>query len=87
MPDIYQIRLRSCGNPDKGQTEPQSEPMLVTAPSLWQLLAAAEDYKADNNLGAGNWPQIKVVKNGRVWATLAFNGKVFGLDGREVKVS
>ena len=86
MSDIYTIRLRSVGNPDLGQYAPLSTLMTANCGSLANIVSVCRDYIAANNLGAGNWPEPIVKKNGKPFCNVSYNGRCWDLDGKEIKV-
>jgi hypothetical protein len=64
---MYEMKLRSVGNPDFGQYAPLSEPEVVTGETLSEMRARCEAYIRKWNLGGGNWvnPIIREVVPGR----------------------
>jgi len=79
----FRVVLLSCGNPDYGQTEPQSPAMIVPVKDLLEAKNVVQAYLAEWNLGSGNWPALagcvyphdsaiciaQISYNGRVWTT------------------
>ncbi|HUT61886.1 MAG TPA: hypothetical protein VNA25_28955 [Phycisphaerae bacterium] len=77
----FRVVLMSCGNPDYGQTSPQSPTMTVPVDNLRDARDIAMAYIVAWSLGAGNWcgsagcvyphdSEICIAQisyNGRVW--------------------
>jgi hypothetical protein len=82
----YVMVMRSVGNPDFGQYAPLSEPAAIKSDTLAGLVHAAEEYIEFWNLGGGNWVDPEIRENGEPVATISYNGRVWALDGSEIKV-
>lgn len=76
--------LQSVGNPDYAQYAPVSEPKPVKGATLAAMVKAAEDYRAENDLGGGNWVDPEIRENGKPIATISYNGRVWAMDGTEI---
>lgn len=61
---MFEMKLRSVGNPDFGQYARLSEPETVKAVTLSEMRALAQAYIDKWNLGGGNWVD-PVVKDGK----------------------
>lgn len=64
---MYEMTLRSVGNPDFGQYAPVSEREAVTGQTLAEMRAHCEAYIEKWDLGGGNWtnPVVKEIVPGR----------------------
>jgi hypothetical protein len=85
---LFRVVLMSCGNPDYGQTAPQSPTRIVPVDDLLEARSVVMAYLAEWNLGGGNWPAkagcvyphdssiciAHVSYNGRVWTNDLPNG-------------
>ena len=76
---MYRIVLRSVGNPDFGQDprQPMSPTEVVVVGTLRAASEAARAYIERHNLGSGNFPSPRVVKDGRVVARISYNGRIW----------
>lgn len=90
---MYEMKLRSMGNPDFGQYAPVSEPKVVKAETLKELRKACEDYIEEWNLGGGNWVDPFVLENGKKIARFSYNGRLWSVkksavnpDGTEIVI-
>ena len=83
----YVMVLSSVGNPDLGQFAPMSEPAAVKGKTLAAMVRTAEEYRDFWDLGGGNWvdPEIRTSHGHRI-GRISYNGRVWGMDGSEIKV-
>ena len=83
----FVVILCSVGNPDYGQTLPQSLPELVPFGQLSEVSAICRDYISKYNLGGGNWGaragEIYHPVNGLI-AHVSYNGRIWAQDGKEI---
>jgi hypothetical protein len=74
----YRITLRSCPNPDHGETLPP-KPRLVVLGDLNDVLAAGRSYNKD--IGGGNWSGGRIdIRHDKSWipfAKMSYNGRVW----------
>lgn len=95
----YLCPAQSVGNPDYGQTESQSEPKILSAPTLRGLVRKVRKYITEWNLGSGNWIDPCVFYSGNVKMPdgtlvgfVSYNGKLwerrpgFGVVNKEIAV-
>ena len=86
-PARYSLKLHSVGNPDMGQFAPISNPITVHAATLEEVAALAEAYRDFWNLGSGNWGYGPFIMEGkRKVARVSYNGRLWGMDGKEIVV-
>lgn len=69
------MKCKSVGNPDHGQYQPISDPVLVTGQTFSEIRSKAQKYIADNALGGGNWPNCQVMRGGKPVALMSYNGR------------
>ena len=76
---MYQITLRSVGNPDLGQdpTQPMSPTEVIAVRTLRQAADAARAYIVRHDLGGGNFPTLPVYKGPKVVAKITYNGRIW----------
>lgn len=77
---MYEMKLRSVGNPDYGQRGPVSEPEVVKAATLREMRKACENYIAAWNLGGGNWAEPVVTQDGKKIGRFSYNGRFWSLE-------
>jgi DNA (cytosine-5)-methyltransferase 1 len=78
----FEVVLCSTGNPDYGQTYPQSPSRRKWVFSLQEASTACRDYITEWNLGSGNWcgEAGKVYQGDCHVATVAYNGRILSED-------
>jgi hypothetical protein len=87
--NMLKVILKSCPNPDFGQTRAPAKPQMKTVATLAEARAACIGYRDDNHLGGGNWA------GGQVFDEMApkkqvyyvsYNGRIWepGMGGTEV---
>lgn len=84
---MFSATFNSVGNPDKGQycgTGVLSPVHTVRTASLKALQLAARKYQAAHDLGAGNWPETIVNRDGMPVGRMSYNGRVWATDGTEI---
>jgi hypothetical protein len=71
--------LCSCGNPDFGQNPhaPMSEPQEVEVATVQEASEKCREYIRENSLGGGNWKGGQVLKDGKPFAYVSYNGRVW----------
>jgi len=80
---MYEMKLRSTGNPDFGQYTPISNPETVRAESLFEMRAHCERYIEDWDMGGGNWmnpPVYEIVpgrKSKKIVGYFSYNGRLW----------
>lgn len=72
---MFQIRLRSVGNPDFGQYASVSEPEVVRVNTIEEAQKAARDYIEKWDLGGGNWVEPEVKSGKMVLGHISYNGR------------
>lgn len=77
---MYEMKLRSVGNPDFGQYAPLSTPKVVRAETLREMRQACEEYIAEWDLGGGNWTDPVVTQNGKKIGRFSYNGRFWSLE-------
>lgn len=81
------LSLSNCGNPDRGECADRPLPevpsdLVVPVADLQEASALARRYITAFNLGAGNWAGGIVADHlGQAVARIAYNGRVFDLQG------
>lgn len=74
----YAVLLCSCGNPDYGQTQPQSIPEVAFVADFKEASSTCRDYIMSNDLGGGNWTGgIVANEDGEPVAYISYNGRVW----------
>jgi len=81
------MRLRSFGNPDFRQYAPISEPCVVAADTLRDLVLLGEAYIRTWDLGGGNWANPEIKDGGKVIGFMSYNGRVWKGSLKEAKKS
>lgn len=80
MPD-YRFTLKSCPNPDYGQTTAPAPPRDCVAETLEQVSRQIGDYVEQNELGSGNFPPVDIYLHqdgNRKWfARGSYNGRIW----------
>jgi len=76
---MYQMKLRSVGNPDFGQYAPVSEPEAVSGRSLREMRAHVERYIATWDLGGGNWVEPVLMQYGKKIGRFSYNGRLWSI--------
>jgi hypothetical protein len=72
------VKLRSVGNPDYGQTAPQSEPKVAQVMSFVHASRVCREYIEANGLGGGNWDGGYVYSHdGDQIAYISYNGRIW----------
>ena len=84
MKNQYSVRLRSCGNPDHGQYGPVSDPEIVRAETLADVVAAVRDYIDRWNLGGGNWINPPLKRDGKKIGVVRYSGWLVGMNGEDL---
>jgi hypothetical protein len=84
MKITFSTVLTSVGNPDYGQSGPQSNRKAVTASSLDALSRLVRAYILEWDLGGGNWTEPKVLRNGTLVGRISYNGRIWADNGTEV---
>jgi hypothetical protein len=79
---MYLIKCRSVGNPDHGQYAPVSEPQTVTADTIEKVISLAQSYISENGLGGGNWPNCKILLDGKSIGYVSYNGRFWPKEKR-----
>ena len=74
---IYQVKPTFLGNPDRGQYSAPIKPKTFSAATLELLRDQIRGFLGDNNLGAGNWGTARVLKNGKLYGYMSYNGRVW----------
>lgn len=82
----YTCKLRSVGNPDHGQYAPVSNPEHVDTDTLADVARLAKNYIHHWNMGAGNWPTIIVKRDGKPFAVLSYNGRMWDVKNRSREI-
>lgn len=77
---MYEMKLRSVGNPDFGQYAPMSEPEAVRRSTLTEMRKACEAYISKWNLGGGNWVDPMVTQDGKKIGRFSYNGRFWSLE-------
>lgn len=86
---MYQVTLSHAKNPDiasgywsEAPTEGRAK---VQAATMQEAAALCRAYIERNGLGAGNWTGGKVYEGKKHVARVSYNGRVWALDGSEIK--
>jgi len=77
MSKKFTVVLESCGNPDRGQYAPVSDPTTVGVDDLEEASVMCRQYIIDNMLGSGNWSGGQVFDvDGNLAAQISYNGLI-----------
>ena len=74
---MFKVVLKSCGNPDFGQTAAQSPKKTIKVSSIKEASNACRDYISKYELGGGNWSGGQVYKDDKPFARISYNGRVW----------
>jgi hypothetical protein len=81
-----QVVLSNVGNPDYRQDPDQTLPgvpnRIVAAKDLAEASTLCRAYIGENDLGGGNWSGGLVLKDGKEFAKVSYNGRVWALPQR-----
>lgn len=80
QPSDYQVVLSSVGNPDFGQYHREgvlSPTVIVSAPTLAEIVKAHDAYTAIFQLGGGNCPHYRVFLKEVEVAHVSYNGRLW----------
>ena len=77
MKDQYSTTLRSVGNPDHGQYASPSNSEKILADTVEEIQRDAQLYIQYWSLGGGNWPDMRILKNGKPYGYLSYNGRIY----------
>jgi hypothetical protein len=71
----FKMTLKSCPNPDFGETRAKAAAITVEANTLRELRDVADAYIRKNDLGGGNWvsPVVRDIKSGQVVGHFSYN--------------
>lgn len=73
---IYTVSMKSHGNPEYGQTEPQSRPSTIQVPTIEDAQKVVRIYIEAHNLGGGNFSRAEVRdESGALVGTISYNGR------------
>ena len=89
----FSVHLDNCGNIDFGQNP--FEPLFGTMSGYYKLAKTLSDcskiarkYIEQENLGGGNWNGGSIIdKSGKQLGRVAYNGRIFDNDDKEIVVS
>ena len=87
---MYVVTMKHSSNPDipggYWGGKPAEGPAMRRVASFQEAAAECRDYIERNNLGGGNWTggQVFADKKTQV-ARVSFNGRVWAMDGSEIK--
>jgi len=88
MKAMYIVKLASHGNPDFRQDPSRSlsgvRKMTKKVATLREASEACLTYIRENDLGFGNWAGGQVLKDGKVFARISYNGRAFKQDGEHL---
>ena len=86
---MYQVKLSHAANPDisGGYWPDAKRPAKLTGrvKTLADAAATCLKYIDHNRLGGGNWTGGQVFKGDEQVARVSYNGRVWAMDGSEVK--
>jgi len=84
----FTVKMSSVGNPDFNQNprKPMSPPAEKRAYDLTDASLLCMDYINYWDLGGGNWTGGKVFKDGKQIARVSYNGRVWDMQGKEIKI-
>lgn len=79
----YLLILKSCANPDLGQSMAPAPAVVKTVRSLAEAGRAARAYIETHELGASNWAGGPIIdlETGVVVGRVSYNGRVWDLTG------
>ena len=85
-PSTMVVKLLARGNPDLRQAEALPGVYLErpACKSLEEASQLCRVYIERHQLGAGNWVGGQVSLAGKELARVSYNGRVWGLDGKEI---
>lgn len=88
---MYTVTLKHAKNPDipGGYWEgaPTERSAFVAAATLPEAARLCRAYIERNGLGGGNWIGGKVYQGRTQVARVSFNGRIWAMDGTEIKLS
>ncbi len=78
------VVMRSMGNPDHAQDpkKPISPSVIHEVGSLTGAATCCLEYIRHWDLGGGNWNGGQVFRNGKSYAYISYNGRVWKPDGK-----
>jgi len=74
---MYQTKPTFLGNPDRHQFAAPVKPKTFTGESLNELRHVIREFLGDNGLGAGNWGTARVLKDGKLYGYMSYNGRIW----------
>jgi len=74
---MYQVKPTFMGNPDRNQYTNPVKPKTFTANTLEALRDEINEFLGDNGLGAGNWGTARVLKDGKLYGYMSYNGRIW----------
>ena len=74
---MYQVKPTFMGNPDRNQYTTPVKPKTFTANTLEALRDEIYEFLGDNDLGAGNWGTARVLKDGKLYGYMSYNGRIW----------
>lgn len=74
---MYEVTLKTVGNPDFGQYAPVSPALKVRAETFAALEAQIDAYIEEYGVGGGNWVTPKLLKDGQVVGYMSYNRRVW----------
>ena len=74
---MFQVKPTFLGNPDRYQFSAPVKPKTFTADNLNDLRQAIHEFLGDNGLGAGNWGTARVIKDGKLYGYMSYNGRIW----------
>lgn len=77
MVSKYFVSMTSHPNPDLKETVAKAPPQNVIVNTMRQAVAAVRSYIACYDLGGGNFPGAKVIRNYKHVATISYNGRIW----------
>ena len=86
----YSVRLSHASNPDVmgGYWSYQRPPKKkVDVQTLEEASKLCREYLDNNELGSGNWTGGQVFKDKKQVALISYNGRVWAMDGSEIKLT
>ena len=86
---MFKVILKSCPNPDHGQTRAPVKPQIKTVATLAEAQDACIEYRDSNRLGGGNWAGGQVfdeLEPKKQIYYISYNGRIWepGMGGTEV---
>jgi hypothetical protein len=74
---MFQVKPTFMGNPDRNQYTTPVKPKTFTANTLEALRDDIYEFLGDNDLGAGNWGTARVLKDGKLYGYMSYNGRIW----------